>query len=169
MYYFDGIDEFKKLVYELNDDLNAVMGRIRIIFAIRKGKSIGNTVVKNRGLCIQPNDEALNQKCNASGCLQCPLVSNITNIKLNGKTLRIPNNLNCKTKNAIYLWECMLCDRENFYFGRTVQKCHLRTNGHRKRFFDGDFQKSALSMHTKDRHPENMSLENFRISVVKEK
>ena len=144
------------------------MGKVKILFSIRKVKSIGNTVVKNRGLCMQPNDEAPNQRCNSSGCLQCPLVSNVSNIKVNGKNLRIPNNLNCKTKNAIYLWECILCIKENFYFGRTVQRSHLRTNGHRKRFFDGEFQKSALSMHAKDKHSDNMSMENFRISVVKE-
>ena len=135
---------------------------------MRKGKSIGNTVVKNRGLCIQPREEAPNQRCNAGGCLQCPLVSNCTNVKVNGKMLKGPKNLNCKTKNAIYLWECSICDNENCYFGRTIQKCHSRTNGHRKCFFNGDFQKSALSMHANDKHPDNMSLENFKITIVKE-
>ena len=87
---------------------------------------------------------------------------------MNGKSLRVPKNLNCKTKNAIYLWEICICDKENDYFGRTIQKTHKRTNGHRKCFFNGEFEKSALSMHAKDKHPDNMSLENFRISVVKE-
>ena len=50
IYYFDGINEFKELVHKLKDDLNAVMGDVQIIFAITKGKSIGNTVVKNRGI-----------------------------------------------------------------------------------------------------------------------
>ena len=168
LYYFDGLDEFKKLLYDLKDDFKAAIGETRIIFAIRKGKSIGNTVVKNRGLCIQPKEDALNQRCNAPGCLQCPLVATNTNILVNGKSLRVPKNLNCKTKNAIYLWECCICDKENDYFGRTIQKTHKRTNGHRKCFFNGEFEKSALSMHAKDKHPDNMSLENFRISVVKE-
>ena len=62
LYYFDGINEFKKLVHDLKEDLDAIMGETRIIFATRKGKSIGNTVVKNRGLCIEPNAESPNQK-----------------------------------------------------------------------------------------------------------
>lgn len=44
----------------------------------------------------------------------------------------------------------------------------MRTNGHRKCFFNEEFEKSALSMHANDKHPDNMSLENFRIAIVKE-
>jgi hypothetical protein len=87
---------------------------------------------------------------------------------VNGKSLRVPKNLNCKTKNAIYLLECCICDKENDYFGRTTQKTRKRTNGHGECFFNGEFEKSALSMHAKEKHPNKMGLENFRITVVKE-
>ena len=103
----DGINEFKELVHKLRDDPNAVMGDVQIILAIRKG-----TVVKNRRLCIEPNKEDTNQNCNANGCLQCPSVTSSTNITVNGKRLKIPQNLNCKTKNAISLWECNICDKD---------------------------------------------------------
>jgi len=89
-------------------------------------------------------------------------------LKVNGKMLKVPKNLNCKTKNAIYLWEYGLCNKENAYFGRIIHKCHSRTNGHMKCFFNGAFQKSALSMHANDKDPDNMSLENFKITIVKE-
>ena len=149
------------------------MGDVQIIFAIRKVKSIGNTVVKNRVLCIEPNKEATNQKCNANGCLQCPRVTSSTNITVNGKGLKIPHNLNCKTNNAIYLWECNICDKENFYFGRTTQKCHSRTSGHMNYFNNEIFQKSALSMHAQDKHPDNMTTSklqncNFKGNVTSE-
>ena len=52
-------------------------------------------------------------------------------------------------------------------FRRTTQKCHERTNGHRGRFNHTKWEKSALSMHTKDLHEQNSSLNNFQISVIK--
>ena len=57
------------------------------------------------------------------------------------------------------------------YFGRTTQKCQTRTSGHRNcftgNFEDGKWEKSALSMHAKEMHRSEFSLENFTVSVVK--
>ena len=168
IYYFDGLNEFKKLIYGLGEDLTSIMGEVKIVFAIKKGKSIGNSIVKNRSLCIELNENATNQRCNAGGCLQCPLVVNTNTMTINNKILRIPNNLNCKTNNAIYLWKCNICDKENCYFGRTTQKGHKRTNGHRNCFNNGNFSKSALSMHATDKHPDSIRLDNFEIAIVKQ-
>ena len=144
------------------------IGEINIIFTVRKGKSIGNSVVKNRQLSIYPSINNINQKCNANGCLQCLQVISSKAMTINNIKIKIPSDLNCKTNNAIYLWKCNVCDKENYYFGRTTQKCHKRTNGHRNCFNNGDVTKSALSMHAMDKHPENMSLENFEIAIVKQ-
>ena len=97
-----------------------------------------------------------------------PLVTNSNALSINDQQINIPNNLNCKTRNTIYLWKCKICDNQNVYFGRTTQRCHQRTNGHRNCFSKNNFQKSALSMHAKDKHPENMHLENFEIAIVKQ-
>ena len=106
------------------------------------------------------------QKCNAPGCRQCPLVNTKNKFVVNGTPLLIPKYLNCKTKNIIYMWNCKLC--KETYFGRTVQPCHNRTSGHRSCFNSEDkVDKSALSMHAKECHMENFSLETFNISVVK--
>ena len=48
------------------------------------------------------------------------------------------------------------------------KKCHKRTNGHRACFNNGDIQKSALSMHAMDKHPGDITLENFEIAIVKQ-
>ena len=165
--YFDGLKEFKNLIFELRDDLRSIMGDVKLIFAVKRGRTIGSRVVRNRGLSIGSNYQGLNQKCNASGCLQCPLVTTKRTMTVNKQLIKLPNNLNCKTNNAIYLWKCKLCSIEDFYFGRTVQKCHKRTNGHRSCFNDGELQKSALSMHAGEKHPNNISLENFEIALVK--
>jgi hypothetical protein len=166
--YFNDIDEFKKLVKSMKNDLTAVMGEVRIVFAVRKGRSIANQLIKNKSLCIdEMNDNQLDQKCNGPGCMQCPLVANANEVEVNNKKVNVHVNLNCKTNNVIYLWRCNICSHENAYFGRTIQKCHKRTNGHRGCFNEVDFEKSALSMHAKDKHPNNMSLNNFSVAVVK--
>ena len=163
--YFNGIEELKRIIKEMKQDLQTLMGETRIIFATRKGRSIGNHVVKNKKLCIELINNGSDQKCNTPGCMQCPLVADHRNVKVNNQKVSIPNNLNCQTENVIYLWTCSIC--ENAYFGRTIQRCHNRTNGHRSCFNEVDYEKSALSMHTKDKHPDSMNLNKFKISVVK--
>ena len=108
------------------------------------------------------------QKCNARGCRQCPLVNKDNKLTINGKTIMVPQNLNCKSKNIIYLWLCKLCHEAEAYFGRTIQECHNRTSGHRGCFNSEDkWEKSALSLHARDVHERNFSLDIFNVSVVK--
>ena len=38
---------------------------------------------------------------------------------------------------------------------------------HRKCFNESNWEKSALSMHAKDRHKDNFSLKNFSVAVIK--
>ena len=133
----------------------------RVLFAIKKHSSIGNMMVRNKELGRkEANIE--NQKCNARGCLQCPLVNQEQKVTVNEKSVIIPRNLNCKTKNVIYMWTCKLCSET--YFGRTTQTCNNRTSGHRSCFSNEDkWDKSALSMHAKDVHPNNFSLNIFKV------
>ena len=133
--------------------------------AMKKRTSIKNSVVRNKQLSlIDSNSDT--QRCNARGCLQCPLVIDSNTKVVNGCTVRIPKHLNCKSKNVIYMWVCTLCEEKEVYFGRTTQECHNRTSGHRNSFTEEKFDKSALSMHAKEVHQMNFSLDIFRISVV---
>ena len=68
---------------------------------------------------------------------------------------------------TIYLWLCRLCSEKEVYFGRTIQECHDRSSGHRGCFNEDKWDKSALSMHAKDMHPNQFSLENFTVALVK--
>ena len=90
-----------------------------------------------------------------------------TNSILTSKQIRIPKNLNCKSRHIIYLWLCKLCAEKEAYFGRTTQECHDRTSGHRSSFTEDKWEKSALAMHAKDVHQSQFSLDNFSIAVVK--
>ena len=162
VHYFQNLKEFKSVVHELGEEINELIGDTRVLFAIKKRSSIGNMVVRNKQLSMKLNNTN-GQKCNAPGCLQCPLVNKDSRFLVNGKSVVAPKHLNCKSKNVIYTWICQLC-YEN-YFGRTTQECHNRTSGHRSCFNNEDkWEKSALSLHAKDVHQNNFSLDIFSVS-----
>ena len=166
VHHFDGIEEFKSVLRSLENELNMLIGDVRIMFAIKKRSSIGNCVVRNKQLSF-PVSTYVNQRCNGNGCRQCPLSTTKTNITINNKVVSVPKTLNCKSKNVVYLWLCKLCADKEAYFGRTIQECHDRSSGHRGCFNDERFDKSALSMHARDMHQNNFSLDNFTIALVK--
>ena len=75
IYYFEGIHEFKSMVRDLQADIQQLIGDTRVMFAIKKGSSVGNMLVRNKALCDTISTNNSNQKCNAPGCQQCPLVN----------------------------------------------------------------------------------------------
>ena len=171
LFFFDGLNEFKKIIHDSKPDLQQLIGDTKITMAVKKNPSIGNRNIRNRSLS-EKQTLLPNQKCNAPNCLQCPLVntsntSTVNNIKIpSGKTL------NCKSRNVIYLWQCLLCrqakrNEDDSYFGRTIQKSHERTNTHRRCFCDKKWESSALSMHARSVHGDLFDLKNFQISLVK--
>ena len=86
--------------------------------------------------------------------------------KVNVNSVRIPKNLNCKSKNIVYMWVCTLCKGKEVYFGRTTQQCRNRISGHRKCFNDEKYDKSALSMQAREVHQTNFSLDVSKNAVV---
>ena len=132
-----------------------------ITFAMKNRGSIGNSIVRNKQLSFT-NAASNIQRCNGNGCLQCPATINKPKVTINNKSIAIPKTLNCKSKNVVYLWLCKLCAEKEAYFGRTTQECRNRTSGHRNCFNNVDKnEKSALSMHAKDMHAVDFSLNNF--------
>ncbi len=165
VHFFAGIQEFKKLIHSLSDDLQQLIGDTRIMFAMKKNSSLGNIIVRNKKLSL-PTSTSDSQRCNAPGCKQCPLVNEKRKVVVNDKVVHIPRHLNCKSKNIIYLWLCKLCGEKDAYYGRTTQESHDRTSGHRG-CFNENWEKSALSMHAKEVHQTRFSLDIFTISIVK--
>ena len=55
-----------------------------------------------------------------------------------------------------------------YNLGQTVTEAHTRFNGHRRDFSDESmYAKSALSQHCAEDHPNDISLDNFSIGIVK--
>jgi hypothetical protein len=166
VHFFDGVSDFKSVVHSLKTEFQQLIGDTRIIFALKKNSSIGNRVVQNKKLSF-PDNTTNNQHCNGRGCRQCRQVNDQTKVIINGIPLRIPRHLNCKDKNIIYLWICKLCGAKESYFGRTTQECHNRTSGHRGCFNEEKWEKSALSMHAREVHQRQFSLDIFSVAVIK--
>ena len=71
VHYFEGIDEFKKMVRSMDEEIQALIGDVHIMFATKKRSSIGSTVVRNKQMSF-PHVFNANQRYNKGGCLQCP-------------------------------------------------------------------------------------------------
>ena len=50
IFHFDEINTFKKIVFNAKDDLQQAIGDTKIIMAVKKNPSIGNSVVRNKQL-----------------------------------------------------------------------------------------------------------------------
>ena len=168
VFYFDGFGELKKIISDSSAELQELIGETKIVMAVKKNPSIGNKCMKNK-LLSSEQTEYPNQKCNGTNCEQCPLVNTSNSVTVNNSRIKLPKTLNCKSRNVIYLWQCILCEREDSYFGRTVQKSHKRSNTHIGCFGNSiNWEDSALSLHASKVHGENVNLNNFRISLVKQ-
>ena len=62
----------ENVIRSLGNEFQQLIGDVRIMFAMKKRSSIGNSVVRNKQLSIR-NNPSLNQRCNSGGCRQCPL------------------------------------------------------------------------------------------------
>ena len=164
---FEELDRLKELMKSIEMDIKAVFGNINVIMATRKCSSIGNFVVKNKTLCISNDIRTNSQKCGDSRCKTCPLMITKNSVTINDKELPIPQNLNCKSKECIYLCICNRCSQNNAYFGQTVQEEHNRMSGHRDKFNITKHKKSALSWHAYDAHGGNLTLDDFSVAVLK--
>ena len=167
LHHFEGLNDFRSILENSEADIKTLIGDTKIVIATKKNLSIGNSIVKNKQLCTVQT-ELESQKCGASNCLQCPLVNTSNTININKMKVKKQKNLNCKSRNVLYLWQCLLCEDEDSYIGRTIQKSHERTNTHRSCFSsDEKWESSALSMHVKSVHPNNFDLKNFKITLLK--
>ena len=181
--YFKEVKELKKLVHSMKDDIAALVGETRIIFALKRHESVKDNVVKNRALSrgttgtnISTGRYPETQACGGKGCKTCPLLFNSgEKVMVNGKEVILDSKLSCKDKNVIYIAQCIVCagnlGGECSYFGQTSTEVRTRFNGHRSSFKINDvnsYTKSALSQHSFDTHPDKFSLEYFKVGFVKQ-
>ena len=135
--YFKELPQLNKLLKETEEEVQPLIGPLKIMVATKKGVSIGNRVMKNSAIG-RPSGEHFEQegdwtqKCGARGCKTCThMGKGGDKLSINGQNLTVPPRFNCKTKNCIYLARCKLCSSlreegsvtgmEDTYFGQTIQ------------------------------------------------
>ena len=64
VHFFEGLNDFRKILKDSERDIKTLIGDTRIVVAIKKNRSIGNAVVKNKELCAK-QIKLETQKCNA--------------------------------------------------------------------------------------------------------
>ena len=48
VFYFDGLNEFKKIIHDSKTDLQQLIGDTKIFMAVKKNPSIGNKSIRNK-------------------------------------------------------------------------------------------------------------------------
>ena len=99
--------------------------------------------------------------------MTCGLTNRNETATTNSTSIKLAQNVNCKTENVIYLAQCKKCNKENSYVGKTTQEFYHRVTGHRSNFTKDAFQKSALSMHSFEEHSLEHSIDSFEFSILK--
>ena len=99
--------------------------------------------------------------------MMCGLMNRNKTATTNGTSVKLAQNVSCKTENVIYFAQCKKCNKENSYVGKTTQEFHHRVTEHRSKLTKDAFQKSALSMHSFEKHSLEHSIDSFEFSILK--
>ena len=161
----------KQLIASLTDDIEQLSGTRKIIFSQKRNQNT-SSLLFNKYRFAQENIILDSQRCGTANCDSCQLkFDNNDPIRLLPNFVIKPlRSANCKTSNIIYAGICKLC--QDFYFGKSMNKEHIRMNGHRDKFTVDKFDKSALAMHIFTDHPDHVGnsthdgLFNYNIAIL---
>ena len=170
------------ILFQNKNDIEELCGGpTRLIVAERKNNNTASLVFGKSAFSKCLIEEGENQKCcgpkkKRNGCKTCNLMElkkTVTLWKSNPSrevVVKLDFRYNCISENVIYLYICKLCqDNDSFYIGQTTNSCRGRANGHRSNFTIKAYEKSALSFHLHDEHPEHFDgkLSNYSLGILK--
>ncbi|KAL5270115.1 hypothetical protein ACHWQZ_G000992 [Mnemiopsis leidyi] len=71
--YFLELPQLKAVLRDIESDIEVLLGPTKIVTASKKGRSIGNKILRNSSICRSPIEGSSNwvQSCNAPRCLTC--------------------------------------------------------------------------------------------------
>ena len=101
------------------------------------------------------------KKCNKPW-MACPYIKEGKTIKLNNKLWKITNNINCETKNIIYLIECNIDTCKMRYIGESERKLRERLSDHRS-YINNNMKNKATGHHF---NLPGHSIDNITITVI---
>ena len=170
--------EIKKIMKNYVPGIKRLLGENTcIIVAERRNSNIASSVFAKSSFSRNVVEVKENQKCNGGhGCKSCNIMEtrkSVTVWKKNDdykKTVRLDFKCDCLTECTIYMYMCNICiDNDSFYVGQTHNSCRTRANGHRACFNIANYQKSVLSYHIYNDHPQyiNRKLSNYSMGIIK--
>ena len=73
VHHFFEMPQLKVVLKDIETDIQALLGPTKVVVASKKGRSIGNRVLRNSAICRTPGEDKSDrvQKCNAPRCLTC--------------------------------------------------------------------------------------------------
>ena len=154
-------------------ELRQLLGDVKFVISERRHANIASMLFQKAAfsqnqICVREN-----QKCGSKRCKTEANMNLSKTVVVNGVRIKLDFRYTCASKSIIYLAICKLCNdplnESNFYFGQSVNSLISRSNGHRANFKLSSYDKSALSMHIYDKHPEafEKKLLSFDFGVVK--
>ena len=161
----------KTFVNSLSADIDQLTGSDSIMYSFRRNCNVSSLLFNKYGFA-QNRSVLSSQRCGVRNCGSCKLkLPDMSPLRVTPHfTLKPARDLNCKSECVIYAAICKLC--RDFYFGKTINEDHTRMNGHRDKFCQDRFYKSALSMHLYTDHPNNVGitpdegLSNFNVVLL---
>jgi len=166
--------ELNKFFSEFGDELRLLVGDVKFVVSERKHPNTSALLFGKSAFSQNKPTMKSSQKCMKNRCGLCVDVNLPKKMMINGFQIKLDYSCDCLTSSAIYLARCKNCKKptevdSNFYFGRTLTTVRSRFNGHRSKFSMHEYDKSALSYHTYDKHWDKLpdKLNNYDIGVVK--
>jgi len=100
------------------------------VVAYKRPRNLKDSLVKTNFASKEHNSFSSN-KCSRKRCSHCPNIieTNTFRSSQNAKIFNVKSNMNCSSKDVIYLIECKKCKMQ--YVGQTKQKLSERMNRHR--------------------------------------
>ena len=148
--YGPGHQEVRHKVAEINERLKDVRGHenTRIRVSHRRAHNLKALLFRRRALALPtpnptvgPPETTPTIPCSSSEnsrggrkCMSCPLMSGFSEVKNNLRCARAEGG-NCRSSMIIYAAQCIRCNFNNTYIGKTSIELRLRINGHRSAYY----------------------------------
>ena len=170
MCYSVEVAKVKNILNGFKDDIERLTGKKDVIVACKRNANTSAILFNKYGFCqSSPDTNAVDQRCGRARCMTCPILfDGLGDIVLppDNFTLKLSGRHDCTSEDIIYFAQCITCD--DFYFGKSSNKLHIRLNVHRQGFKPGKFGKNALSNHIFNDHNELFGdgMKNFKLGII---
>ena len=167
----------KEVLKNHQEDIDKLVGGpTQLIVAERRNANTASLLFAKSSFSKEVITPKASQKCDKQVCKLCKIMNlpdTVTLWKNHPRyqiTLSLDFRCNCSSDNIMYLYICKWCkNNESFYVGQSVNTCRKRAYGHRAKFNERKYKKSALSYHIFNDHPEKVNgrLKNYDLGILK--